>query len=286
VGSRVCFTKNHSRGKGMAVMRALFFRTALLWGLLEILAAWQVRTSDGPVLLTWFRAATHPVVATSDWVGNLAVDLGLGIHDLQQVITDNRRLRLELEEIRARKLLLEEDLQALREASRLAGPTSEFEAGARVARCTFRDLAAGTMEVRTADRVTIPHDAPVVTSGGLVGRVVRSEGHRHWLQMVTHVAAAAAVQATDGSLNGLVLGTGTDALAVAYVPRQGHLERGMVLVTSGGDGIFPPGIPVVQVVGVRETEDPFLEVSAVPTVNLQTVRVVLILPAWSAGSGG
>jgi rod shape-determining protein MreC len=270
----------------MAVMKALFFRTALLWGLLEILAAWQVRTSDGPVLLTWLRAAIHPVVVTTDWVGDLAVDLGLGIHDLRQVITDNRQLRLELEEIRARELLLEEDLQALREASRLAGPTSEFEAGARVARCTFRDLAAGTMEIRTVNRVMIPHDAPVVTSGGLVGRVVRSEGHRHWIQMLTHVAAAAAVQATDGSVNGLALGTGTDALAVAYVPRQGHLERGMVLVTSGGDGIFPPGIPVVRVVGVRETEDPFLEVSAVPTVNLQIVRVVLILPAWSAGSNG
>ena len=73
---------------------------------------------------------------------------------------------------------------------------------------------------------------------------------------------------------------------MAYVPRQGHLERGVVLVSSGGDGIFPPGIPVAQVVGVRETEDQFLEVSAVPTVNLHTVRVVLILPDWSAGGGG
>lgn len=268
-------------------MRASFFRTALVWGLLEILAAWQVRSPDGaPILFTWLRAVIHPVVATADWVGDLAVDLGVGIHDLQRVITDNRLLRLQLEEIRARELLLEEDLQALREASRLAGPTSEFEAGALVARCTFRDLAAGTMEVRTANRIMIPRDTPVVTSGGLVGRVVRSEGRRHWLQMLTHVAAAAAVQTTDGGLNGLALGTGTDALVVAYVPRQGHLERGVVLVTSGGDGIFPPGIPAVQVVRVRESEDPFLEVSAVPTVNLHTVRVVLILPDWSPGITG
>jgi rod shape-determining protein MreC len=267
-------------------MRVSFFRTALLWGLLEILAAWQVRTTDGPILLTWLRAVIHPVIATADRVGDLTIDLGLGIHDLQRVITDNRRLRLELEEIRGRELLLEEDLQALREASSLAGPISEFEAGAQVARCTFRDLGAGTMEVRTANRVMIPRDAPVVTSGGLVGRVVRSEGRRHWLQMLTHVAAAAAVRTNDGSVNGLALGRGTATLTVAYVPRQGHLERGVVLVSSGGDGIFPPGIPVVQVVGVRETEDPFLEVSAVPTVNLQTVRVVLILPDWSAASGG
>ena len=146
-------------------MRVLFFRTAVLWILLEILAAWQVRTSDGPVLLTWLRAVIRPVVATTYWIGDLTVDLGHGVHDLQRVITDNRRLRLELEEIRAREFLLKEDMQALREASLLAGPVSEFEAGARVARCTFRDLGAGTMEVRTANRVMIPRDAPVVASG-------------------------------------------------------------------------------------------------------------------------
>jgi rod shape-determining protein MreC len=270
----------------MVIMRASFLRTALLWSLLEILAAWQVRTADGPVLLAWLRAVIHPVVATADRVGDLTVDVGLGIHDLQRVITDNRRLRLQLEEIRARELLLEEDLQALREACRLAGPTSEFEPGARVARCAFRDLSAGTMEIRTESRVVIPRDAAVMTTGGLVGRVVRSEGRRHWLQMLTHVTAAVAVRTTDGSLNGLALGTGTEALTVAYVPRQGHLARGVVLVTSGGDGIFPPGIPAVEVIRVRETEDPFLEVRAVPTVNLKTVRVVLILPDWSPENSG
>jgi len=236
--------------------------------------------------MAWVRAVIHPVVTTADWVGDLTVDLGLGIRDLQRVITDNRRLRLQLEETRARELLLEEDLQALREASRLVGLTSEFETGARVARCTFRNLSAGSMEIRTESGVVIPRDAPVVSSDGLVGRVIRSEGRRHWLQMLTHVAAAAAVRTTDGSLNGLALGTGTESLAVAYVPRQGHLERGAVLVTSGGDGIFPPGIPAVKVVRVRETEDPFLEVRAVPTVNLNTVRVVLILPNWSPEYNG
>jgi rod shape-determining protein MreC len=100
------------------------------------------------------------------------------------------------------------------------------------------------------------------------------------------VAAAVAVRTTDGGLNGLALGTGAEALTVAYVPRQGHLERGAVLVTSGGDGIFPPGIPAVEVIRVRETEDPFLEVRAVPTVNLNTVRVVLILPDWSPKNSG
>jgi cell shape-determining protein MreC len=72
---------------------------------------------------------------------------------------------------------------------------------------------------------------------------------------------------------------------VAYVPRQARLERETVLVSSGGDGIFPPGVPTVKVVRIRETSEPFLEIGAVPTADLQSVRVVLLLPEWSRQGG-
>jgi rod shape-determining protein MreC len=120
----------------------------------------------------------------------------------------------------------------------------------------------------------------------LVGRVLRSEGSRHWLQLITHGAAAAAVQSFDTSVQGLVVGTGGETVTVAYVPRQARLERGQVLITSGGDGIFPPGIAVATVIRVRETDDPFLEIGAAPTADLRNTRVVVLLPLWSATSGG
>jgi len=82
------------------------------------------------------------------------------------------------------------------------------------------------------------------------------------------------------------LGTGGYAVTVAYVPRQAVLERGTMLVTSGGDGIYPPGIPTVRVTRVRESDDPFLEVTAVSTVDLRATRMVLILPKWAPAEGG
>lgn len=266
----------------MTFSRTLMLRTILLWGILEIIAALQVRSSSGvPLLFTWLRSLAQPAVFAAEKAGNLAIDLSLGTADLRRVIADNRRLRLELEALRARDLLLQEDLNTLRESSRLAGPSAEFAAAAVVARCVYRDLAGGTMEVRTADRLEIPRDTPAVSANGLVGRVVRSEGRRHWLQLLTHVAAAVAVQTDDSRVQGLALGTGGESLSLAYVPRQAALERGAVLVTSGSDGIFPPGIPAVWVVRIRESDDPFLEVIAASSANLRATRVVLLLPEWS-----
>lgn len=270
----------------MTPPRSLLLRTVLIWGMLEIVAAWQVRTAEGsPILVSWLRGIMEPVAWAAQRCGDLATDLGLGASDLRRVVVENRRLRFELEALRARELLLEEDLAAQRETSELVAEVSELAGGAVAARCAFRDLTAGTMEVRTGDPVVVRPDSPAVTAGGLVGRVVRSEGTRHWLQLITHPAAAAAVQSEDAEVQGLVLGGGGDALAVAYVPRQATLERGAALLTSGGDGIFPPGIPVATVVRIRETNDPFLEIGAVPTADLNAVRVVMLIPDWTSTGG-
>lgn len=236
--------------------------------------------------MSWVRAVVHPVSATTNGLVNLISAFGLGMQDLEMVIGENQRMRLELEELHAKDALVEEDLRALRDATLLAGPSAEYAAGAIVARCTYRDLAAGTMEVRTAEVASVAKDSPALTRDGLVGRVIRSEGRRHWLQLLTHPAAAVAIRTDDGGVEGLALGTGSDSMTVAYVPRQASLERGTVLITSGGDGIFPPGIPTAWIVRVRETEDPFLEVIAAASANLRTTRVVLLLPKWSRNNPG
>jgi rod shape-determining protein MreC len=267
--------------------RLLVIRLVALWALLELFAAWQVRTPDGSLLLaSWLRAVARPVIVVADATLATAQALVVGVGDYGRLVADNRRMRIELEGLTARHRLLQEDLRALRDASLLSGPSSEYAAGAMVARCAFRDVAGGTMEVRTAEQMVVPRDSPVVTRDGVVGRITRSEGRRHWIQLITHAAAAVAVRTDDGRLEGLALGSGSEALSIAYVPRQANLERGTVLITSGGDGIFPPGIPAAWVVGVRETAGPFLEVAAATTASLPTTRVVLILPQWSTRQDG
>jgi len=262
--------------------RAYFLRTVLVWTLLELLAALQVPAVGGnPVLFSWLRTLFEPVAMVAQSSVNFAVDLGLGARGLQNAMVENREMRIDLETLRARQILLQADLAALREIGDFAGPHAEFDAGALVGRCAYRDLIAGTMEVRTAGSFTLAHDTPVVSSKGLVGRVLRSDGRRHWLQLLTHAAAAVAVETEDSLVQGLALGTGSSALTIAYVPRQAALERGALLVTSGGDGIYPPGIPAARVARIRESNEPFLEVTAVSTADLQAIRIVLLLPEWA-----
>ena len=129
-------------------------------------------------------------------------------------------------------------------------------------------------------------DTSVVASGGILGRVIRSEGRRCWIELITHPVAGVAVQTRSGEVAGLAVGSDSGQLEIQFVPRQARLMRGDELVTSGADGIHPPGLPVGRVASVRESDRPFLEVRAEPAANLATTRVVLLLDGWMAPSGG
>jgi rod shape-determining protein MreC len=267
--------------------RVFLLRVVLVWMLLVLLAATQARTPDGtPVAWRWVRSSVEPLVVGSSRVGTVIADVMNGLSDTSRMLVDNQRMRLELEELRTRNLILREDLAALQDASDLLRTMEGFEAETLVGRCVFRDSARGRMEVEVTAASEVPRDTPVVGGDGLVGRVVQSRGARCWVELLTHPAAAIAVQTADGAVQALATGTGrSDVLTVLYVPRVADLLQGDHFVTSGADGIYPAGIPVATVVGIRESEAAFLEVQAEPHSNLATLRVVLLLPWVNSASG-
>jgi rod shape-determining protein MreC len=266
----------------MTENQTFLLRIALLWILLELLAATQVQTAAGSsVAWSWLRMVASPTVWTARWIADLGTDLYVGLTDVEEMLAVNQRLRLELDSARARNLLLEEDNRALTSASDMLAGVSTFEESAIAGRCLYRSLHLGSMQVKIQTDRAIEHDTPAVGADGLVGRVVRSSRRTLWIELLTHPAAAVAVQTLDGTVHGLATGSGSLELDVVYVERTARLLRGDLLYTSGADGVYPPGIPVAEIVRIRESDATFLEVTAHPLVELPTTRVVLLLPDWS-----
>jgi rod shape-determining protein MreC len=257
-------------------------RTLLIWILLEVVAAAQVRSSGGQTVLgTWLRTLARPVAACARCVSGFAVDISWVLRDYVVLVAENRTLRTDLEASRAHNSLLSEDLEALREASQLPVLGADLNLGSIAARCRFRNIARGRMEVAAGLIHAVRRDTPAVSAGGLIGRVVNVENRHCWLELITHPAAAVAVRTEDGTVQGLAVGTGSTELSVEFVPRRASLLRGTLLVTSGAEGIYPSGIAVARVRTLRESTSSFLEVTASPTADLSRLRVVLLLPEWA-----
>ncbi|MGE3466463.1 MAG: rod shape-determining protein MreC, partial [Pyrinomonadaceae bacterium] len=95
---------------------------------------------------------------------------------------------------------------------------------------------------------------PVVTDGGLVGRITAVSPLASQVGLVTqNKAGLGGVVGQIGESNalGVVTGTGkSDLLEMKYVPGSIDVQVGQSVFTSGQDGIYPAGLKVGEIVNV------------------------------------
>ena len=260
-------------------------RTVLLvWLLLELFAAAQVRQGRERLLVSWLRTLVHPLEAAATGTATVLRDLSTGLRDMRHLVSENQVLHRRLDELRERNLLLQAEVELLRRAAGLARAFPSLTAGSRVAACVHRVEAGGILQVGAGDADGIRVDTPALGPAGVAGRVIRVGTRTSWVETIRKTNAAVAVLAGEARIPGLAVGTGGPLLRVEYIPRRANLVTGDLLVTSGSDGIYPPGLPVARITRVRETAGNVLEVEARPLVDFVRLHVVLLVPDWAAGN--
>jgi len=127
---------------------------------------------------------------------------------------------------------------------------------------------------------------PVVDDRGLVGQVTRAYPWLAEVTLVTDKGQFVPVQNLRNGLRAVLSGTGGDgALELRFIPLNADFQNGDELVTSGIDGVYPPGLPVARVASVeRSANQIFARITATPLggvanhANLLVVRGSRDLP--------
>ena len=114
---------------------------------------------------------------------------------------------------------------------------------------------------------------------GIVGQVTRVYPWLSEVTMITEKDHAVPVMVLRNGLRTIVFGAGdTSQLSLRYVPVSSDIQHGDLLVTSGIDGIYPPGIPVAKVVKIeRDPAYPFARITCLPVAGVDNHRHLLIL---------
>lgn len=84
----------------------------------------------------------------------------------------------------------------------------------------------------------------VITAKGLVGKVYLASDYFSKVLLLKDTNFSVAVRLQNSRREGVISGTGYERCALKYIPPEETVETGEVVVTSGLDGIFPPGLPV------------------------------------------
>ncbi len=127
----------------------------------------------------------------------------------------------------------------------------------------------------------IPPGSPVVTTDGLVGQVTAVFPFSSEVTLITDKSQSIPVMVLRNGLRAMAVGDGENGtLSLPYLPRTSDIQQGDVLVTSGIDGLFPPGLKVGIVQSVtRDAQSPFAQVTCTATPAATSHRHVLVIDA-------
>ena len=124
--------------------------------------------------------------------------------------------------------------------------------------------------------------SPVMGELGVLGQVTRVYPLTAEVTLLADKDAAIPVlntrtQQRSVAFGGLQLPSG-GAMELRFLPGNADVQAGDALVTSGLDGIYPPGLPVGRVASVeRRAESGFARIVVEPAARADGVRHVLVL---------
>ncbi|MDR5730759.1 rod shape-determining protein MreC [Caballeronia sp. LZ025] len=125
----------------------------------------------------------------------------------------------------------------------------------------------------------IQDGAPVVDEEGVIGQVTRVFPLQSEVSLLTDKDQAVPVQIARTGLRSVIYGTPKgDTLDLRFVPISADVQVGDQLVTSGLDGVYPPGLAVAKVLRVdKQADTAFARVVCVPVAAVRGARQLLVL---------
>ncbi len=199
---------------------------------------------------------------------------------------DLRQVRQENAELHAENLQLRAALQALGEArvenERLRALLGYAEASPGpdiAARVIGVNPVAKLLSVRInrGESDGVFRGMSVVTPDGIVGQVVRTTGGWADVALVTDAQSRVGVRVQRSRSRGTAAGAGKGPLQLENMLRTEDIQEGDLIITSGTDGVYPPGLVVGTVTHLEKTEHGmFLGGDIVPAVDTTRLEEVLV----------
>ncbi len=120
--------------------------------------------------------------------------------------------------------------------------------------------------------------APVVNDAGVLGQVTRVYPLSAEVTLLTDREATIPVLNARTQQRGVAYGGERGVMELRFIAANADIKPGDDLVTSGLDGVYPPGLPVAKVGEVeRRGDTSFARVGLAPVAQPDSARHVLVL---------
>src|SRR5947209_1907156 len=201
--------------------------------------------------------------------------------DLRDVRAQNEELKEQLDRLRLEQVSLAEDASQARRLQALLAFKQKFisqTVAAQVIGSSGTDRSrAFIIDKGSNDGLKV--DMSVITPKGVVGKVNKVFSRSAQVLEINDATSGAGVMLGRSRLRAVMRGTSSGIPEIMHIMADEKVEPGETVVSSGGDQIYPPGLPVgtVQSTAPAPAGGPFMLVRVKPSANLDKVDEVLVI---------
>lgn len=238
-----------------------------------------------------FSTILSPFQRFFDFSGNKINNFFAHFEDIDRLRAENEALKKKLDEDENKIDSLQELEDKNKELKQLLEIKEQYSNNKSVVANIIAKDMGNWFNIFTIDRGTkdnISNDYPVITSRGLVGRVMEADVLSS--KVISIIDEDSSVSVRLSKTNDLMVVKGDVKLKdeglciMEYIPPDVDLSSGDKLETSGMGGIYPKGITVGKVKEVRQKTNGLDRYAIIePSVDFKRLEEVLVLNTKEAG---
>ena len=122
-------------------------------------------------------------------------------------------------------------------------------------------------------------DMPVITPDGIVGKLRDVFPTTSQVLEINDLTSGAGVILATTRIRAILRGTLTGRVQIGNLTADSRIKPGEQVLTSGGDQVYPRGLPVgvVQSIAPDPDHQPYTAIAVRPAVDLDRVEEVLVI---------
>lgn len=231
------------------------------------------------LIRVWAVNAVTPFERSIVWVQNSSRNLWRNYFYLRGVRQENRDLRAKIQQMEIERVRLTEDAEQAHRLQALLGFKEQYIAKTMAAQVigSSGSEQSRLVYIDKGSRDGIKPDMAVITSEGVVGKVLRVYGKTSQVLLINDQTSGVGSILEKSRLQGVMRGTPAGEVVMEKVMEGEAVQPGEQVLTSGGDQIFPKGLAVGTVTKVSKGSELFLNIKVKPAADLSRLEEVLVI---------
>jgi rod shape-determining protein MreC len=257
-----------------------FFGAVIIFQILGLAVQIKRRSENDSARLirVWTVTAITPlekgIVGLQSGVGNVWHNY---IY-LRGVRQQNRELQDKIQQLQLEQVRLRQDAEQARRLQTLLGFKEQFidqtvaaqvigSSGSEQSRTVYLDKGSND---------GIKQGMPVISAEGVVGKIIQALPRSSQVLLISDQTSGVGTILEQSRLQGVLKGKASGEIVLDKVMAEEDVKVGERVLTSGGDQIFPKGLPVGTVGEVKHGGE-FLQVTVRPATPLSHLEEVLVI---------